>query len=109
MELKVSLPSFKLTAALKSFTQSLFFCSLEAAQNKKKKKKSALFNHAGKIEVSGFDSFSSRQTLQVREQVEEVEHEMCCYANNTYLSPRMKWEASRGISRIHMKACTESL
>lgn len=61
------------------------------------------------MEVSGFDSYSSHQTLQVREQVEEVEHEMWCYANNTYLSPKMKQGASCGIARIHMKACTESL
>lgn len=93
-----------MTAALKPFDKSLFFCSFEAAQNKK-----ALFNHAGEIEVSAFDSYSSRQTLQVREQVGEVKHEMCCYANNTYLSPRMKWEASRGIARIYMKVCAESL
>lgn len=40
--------------------------------------------------VETFDSVSSLQTSQVREQVGEAEHEMCCYANNTYLSQGMR-------------------
>lgn len=68
-----------------------------------------LFNHTGKICVKAFDSYSSLHTVQVREQVGEAEHEMCCYANNTYLSPGMKREAGTGITTLYMYACTESL
>lgn len=61
-----------------------------------------LFNHPGKIRVKASDSYSSPQTLQVREQVGEAEHEMCCYANNTYLSPGMKWAGS-GIASLYIR------
>lgn len=90
----------------KTLQQKFVFLLFGSPSEQNKTKKKALFNHAGKIEVSTFDSYCSRQMLQVREQVGEVEHEMCCYANNTYLSPRMKWEASRGMARIYMKAYT---
>ena len=51
-----------------------------------------------------FDSYSSLQTLQVREQVGEARHEICCYANNTYLSLGMKWEAGSGIASLYTHA-----
>lgn len=84
--------------SLKSFPKVCFY-AFKTAQDK-----NLPFNHPEKIRVKAFDSYSSLQTLQVRKQVGEAEHEMCCYANNTYLSPGMRWEAVSGIASLYTHA-----
>lgn len=34
----------------------------------------------------------------------EAEHEMCCYANNTYLVTGMRWEDGSGVASLYRHA-----
>lgn len=88
----------------KILDQSLCLYSLFFLKKRNAFRTKPPFNHPGQIGVKAFDSYSSLQTLQVREQVGEAEHEMCCYANNTYLSLGMKWEAGSGIASLYTHA-----
>lgn len=100
-------PFFLFLFSFKSFTKVCFLCTILKDllfQKLSQLKIKPPFNHPRKIWAKAFDSYSSLQTLQVREQVGEAEHEMCCYANNTYLPLGMRWEAGTGISSLYTHA-----